>query len=80
MQCTTWKLGPISVYRTRLGSPRVRSERLSHRMEDVPRFEARASEPSPLDGSIAQKALIYQRLFSVLTLMPSALPSSKGDL
>lgn len=34
----------------------------------------------PLDGSIAQKALIYQRLFSVLTLMPSALPSSKGDL
>lgn len=51
MQCTTWKLGPISVYRTRLGSPRVRSERLSHRMEDVPRFEARASELSPLDHS-----------------------------
>lgn len=80
MQCTTWKLGPISVYRTRLGSPRVRSERLSHRMEDVPRFEARASELSPLDGPISQKALIYQRLFSTLRLVPSVLPSRKCDL
>lgn len=58
MQCTTWKLGPISVYRTRLGSPRVRSERLSHRMEDVPRFEARASELSPLDYTNYPKPLI----------------------
>ena len=74
MQCTTWKLGPISVYRTRLGSPRVRSERLSHRMEDVPRFEARASELSPLDPSIDQKALIYQRLFSHPRTIPRELP------
>lgn len=75
MQCTTWKLGPISVYRTRLASPGVRSKRLSHGMEDVPRFEARAFELSPLDGSIEQKALIDQRIFLHRQTLPSALPS-----
>jgi hypothetical protein len=80
MQCTTWKLGPISVYRTRLGSPRVRSERLSHRMEDVPRFEARASELSPLDGSMAPKSLIYKHSSFDLLTVPPALPTLESGL
>ena len=79
MQCTTWKLGPISVCRTRLESPRVRSEPLSHRMEDVPRFETRAFELSPLDCPIDPKALIYQRLFFDLLNMPSAIPTLMHD-
>lgn len=62
MQCTTWKLGPISVYRTRLASPGVRSKRLSHGMEDVPRFEARAFELSPLDY-LMTTTVLFTKLF-----------------
>ena len=72
MQCTIWKLGPISVYRTQLGSPRVKSKRLSHRMEDVPRFEAGAFELSPLDGKIDKKVLLSHRIFLDRQRMPSS--------
>lgn len=68
MQCTTWKLGPISVCRTRLESPRVRSEPLSHRMEDVPRFETRAFELSPLDYLLLYKPLQYQYFLAIIDI------------